>query len=103
MATKAPRRRSATRRQWGARWPSGRVTAVALVGVDTFEGGCATYGFQFVQRAQALVNEVSAMLSFVGRADVEASVRATRGDDVRLDPPEDARTLAPSGTIGARS
>lgn len=71
--------------------------------VYTFEGGCVTYRFQFVQRAQALVNEVSAMLTFVSRADVDASVRATRGDDVRLDPPEDARTLAPSGTIGARS
>jgi hypothetical protein len=70
--------------------------------VYTFDGGCATYRFQFVQRAQALVNEVSAMLTFVSRSDVDASVRATRGDDVRLDPPEGARTLAPSGTIGAR-
>lgn len=70
--------------------------------VYTFEGGCATYRFQFVRRAQALVNEVSAMLTFVTRSDVDASVRATRGDDVRLDPPEDARTLDPSGRNGAR-
>lgn len=68
----------------------------------TFEGGCVTYRFQFVRRAQALVNEVSAMLTFVSRADVDASIRATRGDDVTLDPPEATRTLEPSGRIGAR-
>ena len=68
----------------------------------TFDGGCVTYRFQFVQRGQALVNEVSAMLTFVARDDIDAFVRSTRGHGVTLDPPDDARTLDPSGTIGAR-
>jgi hypothetical protein len=67
-----------------------------------FAGGCVTYRFQFTQRGQALVNEVSAMLTFVTREAVDASVRETRGDGVTLDPPEDARTLG-TGTIGART
>jgi hypothetical protein len=68
----------------------------------TFDGGCVTYRFQFVQRGQALVNEVSSMLTFVSREDIDASVRASRGGGVTLDPPEGARTLDPSGRIGAR-
>lgn len=58
-----------------------------------FAGGCVTYRFQFSQRGQALVNEVSAMLSFVTRADIAESVRSTRGHGVTLDPPDQARTL----------
>jgi hypothetical protein len=58
-----------------------------------FAGGCVTYRFQFSQRGQALVNEVSAMLSFVTRADVAESVRQTRGHGATLDPPSEARTL----------
>ena len=63
----------------------------------TFDGGCVTYRFQFTQRGQALVNEVSAMLTFATRADVDASVRETRGGDVTLDPPagDATRTLRP--------
>ena len=58
-----------------------------------FAGGCVTYRFQFTQRAQALVNEVSAMLTFVTRDAIDASVRATRGGGATLDPPDEARTL----------
>jgi hypothetical protein len=52
-----------------------------------FAGGCVTYRFQFVQRGQALVNEVSAMLTFAPRSDVDAFVRRTRGGGITLDPP----------------
>jgi hypothetical protein len=63
----------------------------------TFDGGCVTYRFQFTQRGQALVNEVSAMLTFATRTEIDASVRETRGGDITLDPPvdDDARTLGP--------
>lgn len=66
-----------------------------------FAGGCVTYRFQFTQRAQALVNEVSAMLTFVTRDAIDASVRATRGGGATLDPPEDARTLGRAPRNGA--
>ena len=63
----------------------------------TFEGGCVTYRFQFTQRGQALVNEVSAMLTFATRDEVDASVRESRGDGITLDPPSDQapRRLGP--------
>ena len=52
-----------------------------------------TYRFQFTQRGQALVNEVSAMLTFATRKQIDTAVRETRGEDVTLDPPREARTL----------
>ena len=63
----------------------------------TFDGGCVTYRFQFTQRGQALVNEVSAMLTFATRAQIDESVRVTRGGGVTLDPPAAGavRTLRP--------
>lgn len=55
-----------------------------------FAGGCVTYRFQFVQRGQALVNEVSAMLTFTPRTAVDSFVRRTRGGGITLDPPDSA-------------
>ena len=49
-----------------------------------FDGGCVTYEFNFSQRGQALVNEVSAMITFATRADIEADVRREHGDSVTL-------------------
>ena len=63
----------------------------------TFDGGCVTYRFQFTQRGQALVNEVSSMLTFATRVEIDESVRTTRGEGVTLDPPAPGavRTLRP--------
>ena len=66
-----------------------------------FAGGCVTYRFQFTQRAQALVNEVSAMLTFATRDAIDASVRATRGGGATLDPPAAGRTLGSAPRNGA--
>jgi hypothetical protein len=49
-----------------------------------FDGGCVTYRFQFSQRGQALVNEVSAMLTFVTRAAIDADVRREHDGKLRL-------------------
>ncbi len=56
-----------------------------------FAGGCVTYRFQFDQRGQALVNEVSAMVTFVTRDAIDAAVRSTHRDGIGLDPPPAAR------------
>jgi hypothetical protein len=61
-------------------------TSFRAVRAYRFAGGCVTYRFSFPQRGQALVNEVSTMLTFATRADIDASVRTTRGHGARLDP-----------------
>jgi hypothetical protein len=50
-----------------------------------FAGGCVTYRFQFSQRGQALVNEVSSMVTFVTRKEIDAAVRATHDGSISLD------------------
>jgi hypothetical protein len=50
----------------------------------TFAGGCVTYRFRFSQRGQALVNEVSSMVTFVTRQDIDAAVRRSRRGSISL-------------------
>lgn len=49
-----------------------------------FAGGCVTYRFQFSQRGQALVNEVSSMVTFVTRKDIDAAVRERHDGSISL-------------------
>ena len=49
-----------------------------------FDGGCVTYEFNFSQRGQALVNEVSSMITFATRTAIAADVRREHGDSVTL-------------------
>ena len=49
-----------------------------------FAGGCVTYRFQFEQRGQALVNEVSSMVTFVTRKEIDASVRERHDGSISL-------------------
>lgn len=49
-----------------------------------FEGGCATYRFNFQQRGQALVNEVSVALGFISRERLAEEVRARSGGHLSL-------------------
>ena len=49
-----------------------------------FAGGCVTYRFQFSQRGQALVNEVSSMVTFVTRKDIDAAVRERHDGAISL-------------------
>lgn len=49
-----------------------------------FAGGCVTYRFQFEQRGQALVNEVSSMVTFVTRKDIDAAVRDRHDGSISL-------------------
>jgi hypothetical protein len=49
-----------------------------------FAGGCVTYRFRFGQRGQALVNEVSSMVTFVTRKDIDAAVRRSDRGSISL-------------------
>jgi hypothetical protein len=49
-----------------------------------FDGGCVTYTFHFTQRGQALVNEVSSMITFATRRDIDAAVRRSHDGSVGL-------------------
>jgi hypothetical protein len=49
-----------------------------------FDGGCVTYRFRFSQRGQAFVNEVSSMLTFVTRKDIDADVRREHNGKLSL-------------------
>ena len=49
-----------------------------------FAGGCVTYRFQFEQRGQALVNEVSSMVTFVTRKEIDAAVRQRHDGSISL-------------------
>jgi hypothetical protein len=49
-----------------------------------FDGGCVTYRFSFSQRGQALVNEVSAMITFVTRDEIDESVRREHDGSLSL-------------------
>jgi hypothetical protein len=49
-----------------------------------FDGGCVTYRFSFSQRGQALVNEVSAMITFATRSDIDAAVRREHDGSLTL-------------------
>ena len=40
-----------------------------------FEGGCTTYRFNFRNRSQAMVNEVSVALRFIPRATIDETIR----------------------------
>ena len=49
-----------------------------------FDGGCVTYRFNFRERGQALVNEVSVAIGFVGRDRLDQLVRDRSSGDLRL-------------------
>ena len=49
-----------------------------------FDGGCVTYRFSFSRRGQALVNEVSSMITFVTRAQIDESVRREHNGSLGL-------------------
>jgi hypothetical protein len=49
-----------------------------------FDGGCVTYRFNFSQRGQALVNEVSSMITFATRKDIDESVRREHNGSLSL-------------------
>jgi hypothetical protein len=49
-----------------------------------FDGGCVTYRFNFNKQGQALVNEVSSMLTFATRKDIDAAVRREHDGSLRL-------------------
>jgi hypothetical protein len=49
-----------------------------------FAGGCVTYRFRFGQRGQALVNEVSSMVTFITRKDIDAAVRRSDRGSISL-------------------
>ena len=49
-----------------------------------FDGGCVTYRFNFLERGQALVNEVSVAVGFTTRATLDELVRERTDGAVRL-------------------
>lgn len=60
------------------------VNGFRAVRTYVFEGGCTTYRFNFQQRGQALVNEVSVALGFVSRAQLAEQVRERSSGHLEL-------------------
>lgn len=60
------------------------VNGFRAVRTYRFAGGCVTYRFNFRERGQALVNEVSVAVGFTTRARLDEHVRERSGGDLRL-------------------